>query len=311
MAAGLFVFFGGCDWSDIDDVPDGFADGVDNTLAAGPGLVSDGAGTIAVDFEGTGSGLGSLDTVARSDHDHDADYVNTTGDTMTGDLTINTDLFVKDVIQAGTVYSLGDYNKIGSGGTPNSAMNSSSDLFVADQLQVGGYVYFGDDVYAGDDVLVTDMVLAGRFNYSTAQTRYASVAACAFSPQYDGLDYYSHGFLGLSAGASGIFTAPIQLPHGAVVTELRVYILDDSSNEHITVYLFRKDFDGSSAQMASTGTTDPERSGSVISHNDTTISYATIDNANNAYYLSAYFDGSVATDLHGVRVTYTVYTPLP
>ncbi|MFQ5795534.1 MAG: hypothetical protein ACE5JP_10860, partial [Candidatus Bipolaricaulia bacterium] len=56
---------------------------------AGTGLTGGGTSgdvTLSVDFAGTGI----ADTVARSDHDHDATYVDVTGDTMTGALTMNT-----------------------------------------------------------------------------------------------------------------------------------------------------------------------------------------------------------------------------
>ncbi|MHC4202937.1 MAG: hypothetical protein ACYSU0_23355, partial [Planctomycetota bacterium] len=82
---------GACDWGDIDDIPPGFADGVDNDTptTAGPGLTQSG-NELSVAFEVSGSGLGTVDTVARSDHDHDADYVLRAGDTMTGALVLNT-----------------------------------------------------------------------------------------------------------------------------------------------------------------------------------------------------------------------------
>jgi len=45
-----------CDYDDLDGVPAGFADGVDNQVY----------------FEGTGGDLGTADTAARSDHSHSA-----------------------------------------------------------------------------------------------------------------------------------------------------------------------------------------------------------------------------------------------
>jgi hypothetical protein len=60
-----------CDYGDLDNVPAGFADGVDNELA----------------FEAPGSDIGVATTAARSDHAHSLDYVAKTGDTMTGMLT--------------------------------------------------------------------------------------------------------------------------------------------------------------------------------------------------------------------------------
>ncbi len=85
-----------CDWGDLDGVPAGFADGVDNegTVTAGPGLTETG-GVIDVVFDDTGSDAGIDDTVARGDHNHwdetDPEYVLKAGDMMTGALILNAD----------------------------------------------------------------------------------------------------------------------------------------------------------------------------------------------------------------------------
>jgi hypothetical protein len=64
-----------CDWGDLDNVPAGFADGVDNDTQLTPGLgLSETGGVIEADFEGSGGDLGDWDTVARSNHLHDATY---------------------------------------------------------------------------------------------------------------------------------------------------------------------------------------------------------------------------------------------
>jgi len=93
-ALGALVALGisACDWGDLDDVPAGFADGVDNDtqLTAGPGLTETG-GVIEADFDDTDSHSGSSDLVARGDHDHDDDYVLRAGDTMTGALVLDAD----------------------------------------------------------------------------------------------------------------------------------------------------------------------------------------------------------------------------
>jgi len=90
VAAGLLLILGGCDWGDLDGIPGGFADGVDNDtqLTPGAGLTETG-GVVEVDFDDTDSHSGSSDLVARGDHDHDDDYVLKAGDTMTGALILN------------------------------------------------------------------------------------------------------------------------------------------------------------------------------------------------------------------------------
>ncbi|MBI2565704.1 MAG: hypothetical protein HYV63_01550 [Candidatus Schekmanbacteria bacterium] len=81
-------------WNNLTSVPSGLADGdQDTTYSAGNGLTLTGT-TFAVSFAGTGAAT----TAARSDHDHNSSYytesesdsrfVNATGDTMTGNLTV-------------------------------------------------------------------------------------------------------------------------------------------------------------------------------------------------------------------------------
>jgi hypothetical protein len=85
-----------CDWENLDGVPAGFADGVDNegTVTAGPGLTETG-GVVDVVFDDTGSDAGTDNTVARGDHNHwdeaDPQYVLEAGDTMTGALILDAD----------------------------------------------------------------------------------------------------------------------------------------------------------------------------------------------------------------------------
>lgn len=55
----------------------------DTTYSAGAGMILDGT-TLSVRFEGTGT----ASSAARSDHDHDGQYVRTSGDTLYGSLTL-------------------------------------------------------------------------------------------------------------------------------------------------------------------------------------------------------------------------------
>jgi hypothetical protein len=74
-------------WSGLSNVPDGFADGVDDVASvvsgtdihAGPGLTQLSSGnriTLSVHFAGSEGGYGTAASVARSDHRHDAAYIN-------------------------------------------------------------------------------------------------------------------------------------------------------------------------------------------------------------------------------------------
>jgi hypothetical protein len=92
-------------WSTITGIPAGFADGTDNvddTVAWSE--ISGIVGTAA-------------STVAAGNHNHDAAYVNVTGDTMTGALTISTNLTVSgDFYWGGSLFNStnGGYEMFGA-----------------------------------------------------------------------------------------------------------------------------------------------------------------------------------------------------
>jgi len=74
------------DWSRLKGVPAGFADGVDTdtTYTAGTGLALN-TGAFSVSF----SGSGAAGTASRSDHNHSTTYLDLTGGTLSGTLTIS------------------------------------------------------------------------------------------------------------------------------------------------------------------------------------------------------------------------------
>jgi microcystin-dependent protein len=76
VTVALAVISVSCDYNDLDGIPAGFADGVDNDtqVTPGPGLTQSGS-ELAADFGGSGSEFGTADTIARSDHHHDSAYV--------------------------------------------------------------------------------------------------------------------------------------------------------------------------------------------------------------------------------------------
>lgn len=82
---------------------------------------------------------------------------------------------------------------------------------------------------------------------------------------------------------------PVHLPQGAVVTAVKVY--GTGSADSWTLY--RGNFGYSNYTMASDN----------IGSEDTSISYATIDNSSHKYTLK--IDGSNGEELYGARITYT------
>jgi len=107
--------------------------------------------------------------------------------------------------------------------------------------------------------------------------------------------FYASGEDGIEAGATGTyFLKDVHLPQGAVVTNVIAWGNAGASAE--SWHLIRQQDGGIAAQnlMASAN----------INTADTTISNATIDNANFHYWIetTAVDDGDI---LYGVRITYT------
>lgn len=93
-------------WNGISNMPTGFADGVDDgqSYSAGEGIII-ASNVISTSF----SGNGSASTVARSDHNHDADYLYSAGTGL--DLTSNT--FSVDFGTTSTEVAQGDHDHFG------------------------------------------------------------------------------------------------------------------------------------------------------------------------------------------------------
>lgn len=145
--------------------------------------------------------------------------------------------------------------------------------------------------------------------------RYKTIHGSEFIP--DVVSRESAGFLRADeAGATGYgfgipFFAPVDLPHGAVVTQLQVFAIDERPTD-ITVTLGRTELaTGGTAAMATVGTTGS--SSSVQSPFWNNVVWSTILNDTHAYWLKANLDsfGEFRHKIIGVRITYTVTQPSP
>jgi hypothetical protein len=118
------------DWTQLKNVPAGFADGVDATVAL--------------------AGNGTATTASHSDHNHDATYVLKAGDTMTGSLTVSSGVIAASST-AGTNALVARYS---GGGTASTSANNCA-LF---------------QTAAGSNVARIDNTGKGYFNGGTAVT---------------------------------------------------------------------------------------------------------------------------------------------
>jgi hypothetical protein len=153
---------------------------------------------------------------------------------------------------------------------------------------------------------MTGVLTVPRVDYSSPRTHYFSVASDDFQPRAN-VDYVNGGGTGgayvITSGYQSL-TAPVHLPHGAVVTQFRVYF-DDTSAYDMTVYLSAEYLAGSGyVTMASVNTSGTSGYYNLV---DTSISSATINNTLYGYHVRAY-SGVWNSDLRikGAVITYTI-----
>jgi hypothetical protein len=141
-----------------------------------------------------------------------------------------------------------------------------------------------------------------------AGSGYISVAPGAFHPVSDDCDYINYGSSLYNGSGGCAYVAPVQLPQGATVTKVTAYWADYSSDQEANVFLNRVSHgdvtDETLAWMESSGSSGDGSS------EDTSISYATIDNSLYAYYV---WWGLPDVNLTGksIVVEYTYSTSLP
>jgi hypothetical protein len=116
---------------------------------------------------------------------------------------------------------------------------------------------------------------------------YLTIPAAAFQPYLDGYDYENGGgymkHLHSPGGGNvdGLYIAPVFLPHGATVTRMIFYFYDNTVGTEAYAWLRRSDMAGNVQNMAYVSSDFATGYGSK---SDSSISYASIDNAHYAYW---------------------------
>lgn len=124
---------------------------------------------------------------------------------------------------------------------------------------------------------------------------YLSIPAADFRPSAPANSYENHGRILIHLGGGspdGYYFAPVLLPQGATVTRFTLAFRDNATGD-LTATLWRDDSSGmgsTMAQLDSSGSYPSPWYGSKV---DTSISYATIDNAAYAYYLGLQLPESI------------------
>jgi len=230
------------------------------------------ADTVSVNFGGNGS----LSTVSRSDHNHVGQQWNGSG---------------FDVLVL---------NQTGG----NDALHASSNSTDASHAAV--YATNASGGYAG--IFNGDVLVNGTLS-TTPKTRYWTVRGTDFIPFSNTNTYSKSTNWGLFS-ATGLYTAPLHLPHGAVITRFRVNYYDDDAADNFTVDLQRMDKLGGLVGMAHLVTSGSSTSWRTME--TTTINFSTIDNLTYAYGLIVdSLNGAQTHRLTAVLIEYTVEEPLP
>ncbi len=157
---------------------------------------------------------------------------------------------------------------------------------------------------------VVGIAMADTLQLATAATRYYSIPNSAFVPYDESLNYTrSWGYLYAYIG-NGRFYAPITLPHGAVIKELRVTLFDNNDTTEVMVELDRMLF--SSGEPYNEGAASSSGTSPSVRYASQTYNL-TVDNENNAYMLYANLGNSTNSSmrLYGARIKYEITSPLP
>src|SRR5690606_34408766 len=167
----------------------------------------------------------------------------------------------------------------------------------------------------------------GEYTYETAKIRTLSIPINALNQKknetssassylvhesyvsgYYGESGYCY-FKGGTTGIEAVATAPVYLPDGATVTELKVKWFDQNSTQNATVSLNSIPFTTiNNTVMASVSTSGSATSTSgLATGTDSTISSAVINNSNNAYYVKMEsFENTSNLGFAKIVITYTV-----
>ncbi len=154
----------------------------------------------------------------------------------------------------------------------------------------------------------------GEYTYETPKTHFYSVAGNSFVGTREGLDLWNaslnliYGQWSSGSGTYPIAVAPVNLPDGAIITNVTAYIYDNDGTTTYQPRIIMYKINMASGSYATVGTAI--LTGNSTSTTPQTASFSpnhTIDNQG-AYYLKFQSEGNAGSNirLYGVRITYTV-----
>jgi hypothetical protein len=151
----------------------------------------------------------------------------------------------------------------------------------------------------------TNAVLDSTTAWRTTQTRKFNIPAATMSRTNGTIN--TTGKVVLSGGVQAYLHGAVNIPDGAVVTALRVYLFSDDPAQTVTAELMRREL-ATNTQVSMASVTLASHTGDE-SLEDATISNATIDNDAYGYFVYVNADNGLAatsTEIRMVQVEYTV-----
>jgi hypothetical protein len=136
---------------------------------------------------------------------------------------------------------------------------------------------------------------------------WASVPAAAFTagfPASDDVFIFTHATNDTNVN----LVAPIQLPHGAEILELKAQLYDASVNGDVAVGLYRVTSNGALSAAASDATSSFSAGDTTLSDTSISASEAIVDNENYAYMIWFEGDPTGGTGVYNVMVRYRLGT---
>ncbi len=150
-----------------------------------------------------------------------------------------------------------------------------------------------------------------------ATTRRISISSAAFAPHVISIYHFrsSAGYIRVDKSGTWVFYAPVELPEGAIITQLEGTFRDIDNVGSVDITLSRvTQSSGAVAVLAQSFTTPAYNTGNPTIIVDNSISNATVSNETYFYFVRATLNYSNMVDglrLYGAEVTYTITKPLP
>jgi hypothetical protein len=149
--------------------------------------------------------------------------------------------------------------------------------------------------------------ISGEYKYKNPKIHYYSIGGEQFQPEWN-LDYINSGSYGGACITSGIgsLIAPVNLPHGANITEFKVFFYNDSAFSGMTVNLKRLSLEGEAYFPLAEVESDPVHG--YYNKTDDSIYNSIVDNTRYGYCIDAYSNNwdTFHSRIMGAVITYTL-----